>query len=290
MPAYKGQQRIARAVNSIFAQDYTNWEIVIISDDRSDYEQVLADQGIRHDKIKFYSTGKRASGAGNARNVGLENAKGDVIALLDCDDAFHPARLSKMLPLVEKYGAAVTDLKLIDEKTLQEIPNISIKLNDEKLFPDQVFHRFFHAQSVAVFDRKLITHYYTPLLRYEDNVFLMQIYNSIDVIGFVCEPHYHYYKYPGASTSFSVKGSDVSSAFLKSAYEIKDAILKDQIYFKSEVLKKIVCESMDCAVAAQSFFIDQCKKSPNVQLIYSEVMSSFLREWPLPASLLAARQ
>ena len=262
---------------------------MIISDDCSDYEQVLADQGIRSNRIQFQSTGQVGSGAANARNVGLDNAKGDIIALLDCDDEFHPHRLSRILPLVRKYGAAVSDLKLIDEKTGQEIPNISIKSTNEKMLPDQVFHRFFHAQSVAVFDRKLITHNYTRLPRYEDNIFLMQMYNSVDVIGFDCAPHYHYYKYHGAATSFSVNGADVSGAFLKSANEIKAAILNDQIYFKSENLKRIVCESMDCAVAAQSFFVDRCQKSPDVLLNYGKEMSKFLDEWPLPASLLATR-
>lgn len=289
IPAYNGQQRIARAVKSVFAQDYTNWEIVIISDDMSDYECVLAVQGIRSDKIQFQSTGLVGSSAANARNVGLTHARGNIIALLDSDDEFHAQRLSRMLPLVARYGAAASNLKLIDDDTKQEIANISISLNDERLLPEQVFHRFFHAQSVVVFDRKKVAHTYMPRARYEDNIFLMQIYNSIDVIGYLHEPYYHYYKYKGASTSFSVNGFDVADAFLKSASDIKNAVLRNEIYFKSEELKQIMCASMDYAVEAQLFYIDKINTSEQC-VEYNEIMKPFLEKCPLPKSLLAARQ
>ena len=287
IPAYQGQQRIARAVKSIFAQDYTNWEIVIISDDKLDYERVLADQGVRSNKMQFQSTEQVGSGAANARNVGLSTAKGDVIALLDCDDEFHPQRLSRMMPLVRQYGAAASNLRLIDEYTQQDLPNINLQLLDKKLYPDQAFFRLVHGQSVIVFDRTLINHRYMPLAHYEDYIFLMQIYNVVDVIGYDPDCSYHYYKYQGAATTFSKDIQIIASAFQQSAVEIKRLVRDNQIGFKTENLKQIVLNCMDCAEQSQLFYAEQSKKHFNIS--YSEAMAGFIKQWPLPASLLATR-
>jgi hypothetical protein len=114
----------------------------------------------------------------------------------------------------------------------------------------------------------------------------MQMYNFVDAIGYLPESYYHYYKYQGTSTSFSIKQSEVSEAFLHSARAIRDEILHKRIYFKSDELMKTVCESMDCAIASQLFFLEAIKQQPDKK--YCEIMKPFFDTWPLPQSLVAS--
>ncbi len=288
MPAYQGQQRIARAVNSIFQQDYTNWEIIIISDDLSDYEQVLVDQGIPRDKIGFYSTGKLGGGAANARNVGLLNARGDYLVQLDCDDAFHPERLSKLVPLTKKYGAAISNIEMIDEKTGLILTNFNKPVSGDKLLPEQVIRCSFHGMNVAMFDRNKITHPYHPFQRYADYVFLMQMFNAVPCIGYCGDHLYKYYKYDGSMTNFSNNADEIARSYTETAEEIKYQVEAGNVHLSVPALKEIICRDMDFWIGAQAYFADEAKRNPHLK--FHEIIGPFLESWPLPASLLATRQ
>lgn len=269
-------------MNSIFQQDYTNWEIVVISDDGSDYERVLADQGIRNDKIHFESTGKTASGAGNARNVGLAHAKGDFIALLDSDDRYDANRISTLLPLAQKFGAAMSQVEMINDATGEIIPNLSIVIEDERMLPDQAVVRSFHAMSTAIFDRAKITHHYQPVQKLEDNVFLMQMYNSVDVIGFSNTPSYKYYKYPGTTTAFSPDTNTLTDSFAAVAGNIRQQVLDGKIYMKHEHAKRALCDQMAFIVESQAFFANEAIKTP--EITYLQAMTLFLNQHELTAA------
>ena len=56
-PAYQAHQTLARAVHSLLEQVYPHWEMLIISDDGSDYEPHLLAQGIADSRLRFLSTG-----------------------------------------------------------------------------------------------------------------------------------------------------------------------------------------------------------------------------------------
>lgn len=267
-------------------QDYTRWEAVIISDDHADYERILADQLVRLSNIQFHTTGCVASGAANARNIGLEHAKGDVIALLDCDDAFEPTYFSDMLPLVKTFGAAVTQIKIIDELSNTLRPNYNITLKDKKILPDQIIRCCFHAMNVAVFDRAKVSHRYMPLEKNEDYIFLMQVFNAVECMGYHPHHGYHYYKHPGSSTAFSPDANVIAKAFTDVAIDIKQQIRSDKIDFKTHSLKEIVISGLDLYIAAQSYFVERARIDPSVK--FNEIIGTFLNAWPLPASLRAA--
>ena len=107
LPAYHAGATLKRAVESLLAQSFADWEAVIASDDCSDYLALLAGQGLRDPRLRQVSTGLTGSGDFNARNAALAAARGRFLAALDADDAFAPQRLEALLPLAERHGAAV---------------------------------------------------------------------------------------------------------------------------------------------------------------------------------------
>ena len=62
LPAFRAEACIARAVGSVMAQDFDDWEIVIASDDGADYLMVLAGAGLADARIRQVDTGGNGSG------------------------------------------------------------------------------------------------------------------------------------------------------------------------------------------------------------------------------------
>jgi glycosyltransferase involved in cell wall biosynthesis len=100
MPAYNAERFIAAAVQSVMAQTFWNWELIIIDDASSDgTSQVMS--GFCDPRIRFFTIPHIGSPAG-VRNVALRLAKGDFIAFLDADDLYYSDTLEKLLhPLLE---------------------------------------------------------------------------------------------------------------------------------------------------------------------------------------------
>lgn len=120
MPTYKAADTVQRAVASVLAQSWDQFELIMAVDDGVDYEALLRDAGIADRRIRqvFTSgTGSAGNGTGDwsARNTGLAAATGDLVTLLDSDDAYAPGRLSHMAPLALADGAALDDTRIFLE-------------------------------------------------------------------------------------------------------------------------------------------------------------------------------
>ena len=98
IPVYRGSQYIAQALISVFAQRFTAYEIIVVNDGSPETEQIereLLPYGHRITYIKQENGGPSA-----ARNAGILQAKGEYVAFLDCDDAWHPSYLAEQLALL----------------------------------------------------------------------------------------------------------------------------------------------------------------------------------------------
>lgn len=87
---------VSRAVNSVLAQDYQNFEIIIVDDASSDGTRELLQKFYGHNpKVRILNL-DNPSGACHARNVAIEHASGELTTGLDDDDEFLPHRLSSL--------------------------------------------------------------------------------------------------------------------------------------------------------------------------------------------------
>ena len=107
MPAYNAEEYISEAVQSVMAQTYTNWELLILddcsTDSTADKARCFSDLDPR---ITLYSNPKNI-GVALTRNKGMALAKGSWVALLDSDDVWHKDKLEKQLELAKKTGADI---------------------------------------------------------------------------------------------------------------------------------------------------------------------------------------
>ncbi|GGA79445.1 hypothetical protein GCM10011369_21750 [Neiella marina] len=116
-PAFNAEPYIARAVRSVIAQTHHNWELLLISDDQTNYQTVLSQQGISDPRIRFLSTNAYGAGVNHARSLALKHAEGEWIATLDADDSFMPKRLKKLLPLAQRFGMAADNVSVVDHRS-----------------------------------------------------------------------------------------------------------------------------------------------------------------------------
>jgi glycosyltransferase involved in cell wall biosynthesis len=99
IPSYNTATLIAEALDSVFAQDYTNFEAIVINDgspDTEDLERVL--QPYLGRIVYLKQPNRRACGA---RNNGIRNARGEYIAFLDSDDSWMPGYLRTQMRYLE---------------------------------------------------------------------------------------------------------------------------------------------------------------------------------------------
>ena len=103
-PLYNGEAFVAQTIDSVLAQTYTNWEMIIINDGSKDNSEniVRGYCDIDH-RIKLFNQPNAGSAA--ARNNGIRRAKGRYIALLDADDLWEPNFLEAQLALMQKHNA-----------------------------------------------------------------------------------------------------------------------------------------------------------------------------------------
>jgi glycosyltransferase involved in cell wall biosynthesis len=125
IPSYNRANYLPLAVDSILAQSYPVFEIIIVDDGSTDdTPQIVKSFG---DRVRFYQQDHR--GVSAARNTGLELAQGNVIAWCDADDEWEPDFLSSVMPVLEtkpELGGVYTGFAHIDE-TGHRLPHIGVR-------------------------------------------------------------------------------------------------------------------------------------------------------------------
>ena len=101
-PSYNCAKFIGETINSVLAQTYQNWEMLIVDDCSTDNsEEVIKSFG--DPRIKYLKN-ERNSGAAISRNYALREAKGRWIAFLDSDDLWMPEKLERQIAFMEEGG------------------------------------------------------------------------------------------------------------------------------------------------------------------------------------------
>lgn len=100
IPAYNVAGYIAESLDSAFAQTYKNYEIIVINDGSPDTEKLEKTLEKYLDKIIYLK--QENKGAAVARNYGIENSRGELIAFLDADDIWLPDFLESQTKFLDE--------------------------------------------------------------------------------------------------------------------------------------------------------------------------------------------
>lgn len=103
MAAYNSEKTIRHAIDSVLAQTFSDWELLIVDDCSSDNTLRIA-EAYRDARIHVMKN-DRNRGVSLTRKKGLDAAEGDWIAVLDSDDMWAPEKLEKQLAIAKADGA-----------------------------------------------------------------------------------------------------------------------------------------------------------------------------------------
>lgn len=113
IPLYNKQNAIAATLQSVLAQTYTNYEIIVVDDGSTDESASVAEATLREfsGRPKGYGLGfrvlrKENGGVCSARNRGIQEAQYDYIALLDGDDLWDEHYLEEQVRLIQDFPEA----------------------------------------------------------------------------------------------------------------------------------------------------------------------------------------
>ncbi len=109
MNCFNGEEFLVEAINSVFNQTYTDWEIIFFDNASTDGSREIAKS--YGSKLKYYRINETVP-LGEARSKAIMHASGKYLAFLDCDDLYENSKLAKQVKMMDdnsfvmSYGSA----------------------------------------------------------------------------------------------------------------------------------------------------------------------------------------
>jgi teichuronic acid biosynthesis glycosyltransferase TuaG len=162
MPSYNSENTIRDSIESVIAQDYQNWELLITDDNSSDSTVTILEEYCKSDSRINYIVSGVNGGAGAARNHSIERASGRFIAFLDADDQWYSEKLFIQIPFMIKNGIALsyTAYKKFDKHNDKGVVMPPASTTYDKLLYSNVIGCL-----TAVYDVSIVGKKYMPLIR-----------------------------------------------------------------------------------------------------------------------------
>ena len=115
VPTYNQSRYLARAIESVWAQDLNDVEIVVVDDGSTDDTEAILEKLSNDGRLRYFRQGNLGPAA--ARNRGIRESRGELIAFLDSDDFWLPGKLKAQLDALARtgYRFSYCGSKVIDE-------------------------------------------------------------------------------------------------------------------------------------------------------------------------------
>ncbi len=138
IPLYNKGPYIEKALRSVFAQNYSDYEIIVVDDGSKDDSASIAESVLAESVAPYQLIRQENAGVSMARNNGVADSHGDYLCFLDADDWWDPAFLEEMSKLIQEfpdagiYGTSYTIVNETKHKT--RVAPIGVEPGFEKGF------------------------------------------------------------------------------------------------------------------------------------------------------------
>lgn len=216
VPVYNVEKYIGECIESIIAQTYNDWELILVDDGSTDFSGRISDQYASKDS-RISVVHIENGGLSCARNKGIEVAKGDLITFVDGDDVLYPYSLSLLVGIINDSGADIAmgvfnraaEYSVIDtySNKLKVRLYTSVSAIEGVLYQKEIHH----SASAKIYRRDLFEKIkFTEGILYEDLDFFYKVFVKCKRIAYIDIPVYFYRNTPGSIlNSWSTKRFDV---------------------------------------------------------------------------------
>ena len=215
MPVYNKAEYVARCLHSIFDQDYTNYELIIVNDGSTDSSADIIKTFI-DPRIRLFTTINQ--GVSAARNRGLAEARGEHLMFVDADDYISPHYLSHIMQQAESHEADLyvwgITKDFTDGRQRPIIPQARGLFATTDFLHEMVEEQYRrHMGIMGYISNKLIRHdivknhhirFDTSKRLMEDYDFFLSYYAHVRTAYFFDESGYHYVEHPPVSGAHKV--------------------------------------------------------------------------------------
>lgn len=196
---YNIKDYIPRSVNSVRNQTYGNLEIILVDDGSTDGSAELCDAYEKKDK-RIRVIHKKNGGPSEARNIAIEQARGEYIAFVDGDDWIDKDMYANMYLALKKGNAdlAVCAYKQVSVKHIQDPSNDTILYFDkdealESFIKEEEEVRIQNAAWNKLFKKELLKELRFPVGKlYEEIVFTTRLLHEADRVVYLNQGYYNY--------------------------------------------------------------------------------------------------
>lgn len=240
VPCYNQSQYLEEVLQSVLDQTYTNWECIIVNDGSPDKTEQVAKKWVEKDS-RFIYLEKENGGLSSARNLGLDNAKGEFIQFLDSDDALDKRKLELSLNEVHQnqdINIVITNFRRFTENHSNS--TIAFCTLSPELFNfravllkwESVFSIPIHC---GLFDIELFKDFRFPeeLKAKEDWVMWLFLFQKEHEVSFIDSSLAYYRMHPQSMTNdskFMLENHLKAISFIKEIVSAKDYI--DYLYLE----------------------------------------------------------
>ena len=242
VPIYNVEKYLKRCIDSIINQTYKNLEIILVDDGSLDNCSKICDEYSKKDK-RIRVIHKANGGLSDARNTGLDQAKGKYICFIDSDDYIDINMIKELYTnLVKtKSDISICDFVSFDEKTekYNSYSNSIFIVKDSKY--DLMFNEYRLVTTVQwnkLFKREIFDNLRFKYGKiHEDEFIICYELEKANKISFLLKPYYHYYQ----------RVNSITGKFSINNFDAIDAIISQIVFFRERnMINKMVKSMLVC--------------------------------------------
>lgn len=208
VPVYNAEKVIARCIESVIAQEYLDWELILVDDGSPDKSGEICDEYAEKDE-RIRVVHQTNAGASAARNHGMDVARGEYVCFIDADDYVSSKYLSALFPYNAEVGFVIqgmTSIYPVRHAQYDRIPSVSLQTDICGLLKEPSVHELLSGPCCKLFRTDVLTQHsirFPQGISYgEDEIFVKQyLCYSPNWVSIVAKSNYFYYKESPSSLS-----------------------------------------------------------------------------------------
>ena len=233
VPVYNTEAYLSRAIDSILAQSFEDFELILIDDGSTDSSSTICDDYCGKDS-RVRVVHNENQGVSAARNCGIDMATGDWVTFIDSDDYVLPEYLQNLYDNSQKYNSDFVMTGIVrvhennpDDKVIREWHELVVDKNDiEKLYEENIL-QYQKGPVIKLFKNEILkksgVRFDARLSRGEDALFVYSYLLHCNVLSVAPGAYYYYCLRDGSLMSQTLASYEVE----RYGYEsMKSVLLK----------------------------------------------------------------
>ena len=243
IPVYNVERYIEYCLESVINQTYKNLQIILIDDGSTDKSGEICDKyALLDNRIEVIH--KENAGLADARNKGLEKAKGKYIAFLDSDDYIYPTFYKSLYKLTKEYAADIGECEFlrinIEEK--EKAKEIIEKVNENKSIIERVCTNI---EALKLLYGPRLNPYLKKVVVW-NKIYKKELFKNIRFpVGKLHEDEYTTFK-----ILYSAKKIITTNRVLHGYMQTKNSIMRQ------EIKQKRIDDNLDAYIKSSEYFRD----------------------------------